>query len=69
MEKYSHLVEYLDEQSKIVIYRMYENGDKVLYTEVEFPPKPNKKTLDEFIVMFAENILLDSRIARQKLGL
>lgn len=70
--KFSHLVE-IDETSKqIVIYRLFPNGEKQLYTSVELP----KKTIDEdkegyenFSRMLGENILIDSPIARMIIGI
>jgi len=58
---HSHLVE-IDEQSKrLVIYRIYPDGRKHLYTEVALPQcvAADKSVFEQIARTLGENILLD----------
>lgn len=69
---YSHLVEYDEAGRKILIYRVYQDGKKVLYTSTDFPEISAQKDLDkykEFAERLGENLLVDSELSRKLLGL
>lgn len=73
MENFSHIVEIDEDRKTLTIYRLHEDGKKVLLTSTELPDrtllKENKKAIREFAEMLGENILLDSPIARKLLDL
>ena len=71
-ERYSHLVEIDETKRLLTIYRVNKNGEKVLFTSVDFPTK----TFDEdstgygdFARQLGENLLIDSPVARKIFGL
>jgi hypothetical protein len=54
------------------IFRIFENGEKSLYTQIDLPPKKadeDKLAYEKFAHALGENILLDSPSARRLLGL
>lgn len=70
--KYSHLVE-IDERTRaLIVQRVYADGRKELFTQVDLPTattSASKKSLDEFCQVLGENLLLDSPAARELLNL
>jgi len=70
--KYSHLVDVDAGTRKLIIHRVYPDGRKELFTQVDLPAgktSANEKLLDEFCRMLGENLLLDSPVARKLLHL
>ncbi|MBN8979231.1 MAG: hypothetical protein J0I08_22470 [Rhizobiales bacterium] len=65
---FSHLVEIDEDAKKLKIFRVFDDGKKQFYTEVDFP---NRKANDGpgdyegLMRMLGENILLDSPAARR----
>lgn len=68
MSKFSHLVK-IGEDKQLLILRVYEGGKEELYTSIELPDPNNEEELNEFLRLLGENIILDSPIARDLLGL
>lgn len=69
--KFSHLVEIDESRRMLVIFRVFPNGDKQLYTEVEFPSRPMDGASVAYESLFrslGENLLLDSPVARRIMG-
>lgn len=69
---FAHLVEIDQENKQAIIYRVFSNGEKQLYTKVDLPEKPideDKLAFERFSCMLGENLLMDSPIARKLLGL
>jgi hypothetical protein len=66
---FAHFVEVDEESRQIKIYRIFPDGKKQLYTQIEIPSQRPDATLDAFSRMLGENLLLDSPIARRILGL
>ena len=70
--KFSHLVEMDASKRLLVVYRVYADGRRELFTQVDLPTDTaakNKGQLDEFCRMLGENLLLDSPDARNLLRL
>lgn len=67
MLSYSHIVEYAGNDNIISLYRMNEDGEKELFTKVQFPEQ--SQDIQEFMKMLGETLLLDSPIARKILNL
>jgi len=68
MFEYSHLVHIDKKQNKLLIYRVYEDGKKHLYTEIALPEVSESQSIEifkEFSKTLGENILIDSASARQ----
>jgi hypothetical protein len=71
-QKYSHLVEVDEHARKLIVQRVYADGRKELFTQVDLPAttaSAKKKSLDEFCRKLGENLLLDSPAARKLLSL
>lgn len=72
IQTHSHLVE-VDEIARLLtIHRVYANGRRELYTEMELPTgtvDQSETSFDAFCRLLGENLLLDSPIARKLLGL
>lgn len=69
---FSHLVEIDETNKQVIIYRVFSNGGKQLYTKVDLPAKTvdeDKSSYENFSRMLGENILIDSPIARKIVGL
>lgn len=69
---FSHLITIDERARKLTIYRVYETGEKTLYTSVDIPDQvtgSNAQSTGEFARMLGENLLLDSPGARKLLGL
>jgi hypothetical protein len=67
---YCHLVEVDETSSKLIIYRVYFDGRKELYTQVDLPVGAKETdSLGAFCRMLGENLLLDSPVARKLLNL
>lgn len=67
-DTFSHLIEMNYNDNKIIIYRVFSNGTKQLFTSVNFPVdkyNEDKKVFSSFAKMLGENILLDSPVARE----
>ena len=63
MNKFNHLIEIDSEKRELVIYRVDEGGNKVLYTSTELPELDFDNDIEkfkEFAGLLGENILLDS---------
>jgi hypothetical protein len=70
--KYNHLIETDEENRRLTIHRIYDNGRKELFTQVDLPnnvPSENEAQLESFFQLLGENLILDSPIARKLLGL
>lgn len=69
---FSHLVVIDEASRRLTIFRLFENGEKSLYTQIDLPPKragEDKSAYEKFIRDLGENILLDSPLARRLLDL
>lgn len=72
MINYNHLIEINERSRQLIIYRIYEDGRKELFTEVELPSKTfdeDKNLFEEFCHLLGENLLMDSPIARKLLDI
>jgi hypothetical protein len=73
MSNYFHLIEINEDRRQIVIYRIYGNGKKELFTTTDLPSATLKdeknKAFGELARLLGENLLLDSPIARKLLDL
>lgn len=72
ISKFSHLVVIEEASRRLTIFRLSENGEKSLYTQIDLPPKKadeDKSAYEKFTHDLGENILLDSPSARRLLGL
>jgi len=70
--KFSHVVDVDADTRKVVVYRLYADGRRELFTLMDLPVDATSTTnsrLDEFCRMLGENLLLDSPIARSLLRL
>ena len=68
---YCHLIEIDEKERLLTIYRVNE-AERQLYTSVKLPEgnwRENPKIFHEFCKTLGENILLDSPLARNLLGL
>ena len=67
----THLVEYDSDERKILIYRIFQDGSKVFYTEISIPPASDamKSVLDDVFSRLGEAIIIDSREMRSVLNL
>lgn len=69
---FSHLVEIDESNRRLRISRIFPDGRKELYTEVDLPLKTvdeNKSEYEIFFRTLGENILIDSPIARKIIGM
>ena len=69
---YSHLLEISEPKRRLVIYRVYPDGRKELFTEIALPNSASGESsakFKEFCHMLGENLLLDSPQARKLLGM
>lgn len=69
---FSHLIEIDEASRQLNIFRLFEDGKKHLYTQVELPAKKadeDKPAYEKFAQDLGENILLDSPLARRLIGL
>lgn len=67
--KYSHLVEISLETNKLSMYRVFENGGKDFYTEMDLPEislDQNREDFDAFCENIGQMLLVDSPVARKK---
>lgn len=67
--KYCHLIETTENTNKIVIYRVFSDGTKDLYTEIDMPQislADNRAEFDEFCTTIGQMLIADSPIARKK---
>lgn len=69
MTEFSHLIEYSSVPRKLVISRVFANGQKVLYTEIAIPVDMNKLQTKEFMAKVSEAIFIDTDAMRKALGL
>jgi hypothetical protein len=70
--KYSHLVEVDESSHRLVIHRIYPDGRRELFTEVDLPTAgagSQQDALASFCRMLGENLLVDSPVARKLLRL
>ena len=69
---FSHLVDIDEEKRRLIIYRVFPDGRKQLYTEATLPRSAvnsDDSTLAHFARTLGENILMDSPAARRVIGL
>lgn len=69
---YHHLLEIRELDRRLTINRVYEDGRKELFTEVELPSTTcdeDPSRFEEFCRVLGENLLMDSPVARKLLGL
>ena len=67
IENYDHLIEVDHEKMLLVIYRVYCDGSKHLFTSIPFPSKlfsEDAILFKDFAQKIGENLLIDSPIAR-----
>lgn len=67
INEHSHLIEINYEERKLIIYRIFPDGKKQLYTNVNLPALSVNDT-EEFSLFaqtLGENILFDSPVARK----
>ncbi len=72
MLNYNHFVEVDEKGHRLMIYRIYGDGRKELFTEIELPSAIIEESEDkfrEFACLLGENLLMDSPVARKLLGL
>ena len=72
MLNYNHFVEVDEKSHRLMIYRIYGDGRKELFTEIELPSTIIEESEDEFrefARLLGENLLMDSPAARKLLGL
>lgn len=70
MKTFSHVVEVDEATRKLIIHRLFENGDRQLFTSVDLPVLPvdgDNEAIDAFARQLGENLLLDSPVARRLL--
>jgi hypothetical protein len=68
VEDFSHVVTIDEDARKLVIYRVFENGKKSLYTSVEIPENLDENSAGTFARTLGENLLVDAPAARRLLG-
>jgi hypothetical protein len=69
---YSHLVDIDESERKLIVHRVFADGRKELFTQVDLPVAPGNtgdKSLEKFCRILGENLLLDSPAARRLLQL
>ena len=70
MNNYDHLVRFDEESKQLIIYRVDQKGEVVLFTKTLIPEgvgwDPN---VVDFARLIGENLLMDSPVARRLLGL
>jgi hypothetical protein len=69
---YNHLIEIGEQDRRLTIYRVYEDGRRELFTAIELPAQSidyNKVQFEKFCRLLGENLLLDSPKARKLLHL
>ena len=69
---FHHVVEIREDTRRLTIYRVYPDGRKELYTQVELPQKSvddDKAGFERFARILGENLLIDSPTARKLLKL
>lgn len=66
---FSHVVEVDRTTRTLVIYRVFADGERQLYTKVELPSKGDRTAFEKFSRTLGENRLLDSPVARGLLDL
>jgi len=69
---YNHLLEIIEEDRILNIYRIYKNGEQELFTQVELPCNTivnEEANFKKFCCILGENLLLDSPVARKLLDL
>ncbi|MEO6146339.1 MAG: hypothetical protein ABIP04_04580 [Sulfuriferula sp.] len=72
MLNYNHFVKIDEKSRRLVIYRIYGDGRKELFTEIELPSAIIEEREDEFrefARLLGENLLTDSPVARKLLDL
>lgn len=69
MNQFKHIITINKEENKIIINRIFENGDQHLYTEIVIP---NKSLTEEKITQLCKDIgfslLIDTYEGRELLG-
>ena len=68
VKDFSHVVTIDEDARKLVIYRVFENGEKSLYTSVEIPENLDDESARKLAKTLGENLLVDSPAARRLLG-
>ena len=69
---FSHQVEFSDDDNEIVIYRVFSDGRKQLFTKAQFPTEDlgkDKSAFENFAKTLGENLLIDSPVARAKFNI
>lgn len=72
MRTYKHLLEINEQDRQLTIYRVFADGRRDLFTEMHLPEASYDESpgeFSEFCRMLGENLLIDSPIARNLLGL
>lgn len=60
-----HSVEIDEKSRQLKIYRIFPDGRKQFYTQMEMPSDGGNSTYETFSRMLGENLLLDSPAARR----
>ncbi|QJR13837.1 hypothetical protein DSM104440_00627 [Usitatibacter palustris] len=70
MERYSHVIEFVELGSEVVVYRLYSDGRQELLTRSPFPNLESAgDPVGRFAKLLGESLILDSPIARSILKL
>jgi hypothetical protein len=75
MASFDHVIHVDGSTRELVIYRLFADGRRTLYTSVKLPSlqadasTPVQDRLREFATQLGENLLMDSPDARRLLGL
>ncbi len=67
MKNFKHLIEI--DKGKLIIYRIFDNGTKELFTETALPDinaGDDGDAFAKFSQQLGENVLMDSPLARKK---
>lgn len=69
---FSHLVEFNNDDNEVIIYRVFPDGGKQLFTKTKLPTDnlgENKSVFESFARTLGENILIDSPVARARFNI
>ena len=70
MERYCHVVEFVEPGREVVVYRLYEDGRQELLTRSQLPSLESPgDPVGTFAKLLGESLVLDSPIARSILRL
>jgi len=67
-EHHRHMLEFDDKQAKLLIWRVFSNGEKVFYTEISFEELARMREEESFSSVcerIGEALILDSSVGRK----